>query len=369
MPKVSIVLPVYNGERYLRQAVDSILSQSCTDWELIIVDDCSVDKTADIVDQYCLFDSRIHVIHNKENQKLPKSLNIGFAAAKGQYLTWTSDDNRYMPNALETMAGYLDLHKDVYMVRGKMDIIDSNNSIIGQGEDYSNEKMYLYNCLGACFMYRGEVYQKIGDYNVDTFCVEDYDYWLRVLECFGSIASVNKTLYQYRRHQDSLSETRKKQVHDQLTKLRIRYIDQIIHVIYDNKPELCRIYYEMKKSEYMTKEAIEKFKQVIPELRGEAAITNNKYIVFGAGNYGEKAAMFLGNRAAFFADNNTDKVGKVKCGLKILSFQNMVRLSDKYHLLIAVAEKSIYEMIRQLYEAGIKEYSVYYAEEESQAEG
>lgn len=362
MAKVSIVLPVYNGERYLREAMDSILEQSYTDWELIVVDDCSVDRTAEIIDRYCLSDSRIHVIHNKKNQKLPQSLNIGFAASKGQYLTWTSDDNRYLPDALATMAGYLDVHNDVCMVRGKMDIIDSNGRVTEHWEDYSDEKMYSFNCLGACFMYRRAVREKIGDYNVDAFCVEDYDYWLRVLEGFGEIVPIDQILYQYRRHADSLSETRRKQVCDQLTKLRIRYADRIIHVLQNNKRELCRIYYEMRKSEYMTEEAVEKIKRIIPELCGETAIADKKYIVFGAGKYGEKAARLLGSRAVFFADNNTKKEGKIKCGLKILSFQNAICFSGKYTFLIAVSQKRIYEMIRQLWEVGIKQYSVYYEE-------
>ncbi len=78
MPKVSIVLPTYNGEKYIRESVESIINQSFTDWELIIVDDCSTDHTAMIVDQYASEDFRIKVIHNKKNQKLPQSLNIGF---------------------------------------------------------------------------------------------------------------------------------------------------------------------------------------------------------------------------------------------------------------------------------------------------
>ena len=103
MPKVSIVLPTYNGEKFIRESIDSILYQTFTDWELIIVNDCSTDGTPNIVNRYAASDSRIRVIHNKENQKLPESLNIGFREARGEYLTWTSDDNMYLPSALEKM--------------------------------------------------------------------------------------------------------------------------------------------------------------------------------------------------------------------------------------------------------------------------
>lgn len=359
MPKVSIILPTYNGEQYLRQSVDSILVQTCKDWELIIVDDCSTDGTAEIADAYCDTDSRIRVIHNAQNQKLPKSLNIGFAAAKGQYLTWTSDDNLYLPDAIAVMAGYLDTHGDIYMVRGMMDFIDGMGSITGQSESYDDEKMYDFNCVGACFLYRKEVREKVGDYDVDAFCVEDYDYWLRVLECFGKIAPINQILYQYRRHADSLSETRRKQVSDQLTKLRIRYINRIFEVIHGNKGALCRIYYEMRQSEYMTGEIEEKFKKTLPELCGEVFTTDKKYIIFGAGIWGERAAVSLGSRAAFFADSNPAKAGTLKCGLKILAFHDAVRLAGDYCFVIAVAKERIYEMILQLWDAGIREYCVF----------
>lgn len=360
MPKVSIVLPTYNGERYLRESIDSILSQSFTDWELIIVNDCSSDRTADIAEEYAASNNRIQVIHNIENQKLPKSLNIGFSAATGKYLTWTSDDNLYMPDALSVMAEYLDLHKNIYMVRTDMNIIDQMGRITGKTNPYSDEKLYTYNCLGACFLYRKEVRDEIGDYDADTFCVEDYDYWLRVLQKFGKIISINQILYQYRRHEGSLSETRKKQVSDELTKLRIRHLEKIFNVLQENPGELCRIYYDMKKSEYMTHEVTERFQEILPEVRGELPIANDrKYIIFGAGTYGQRAAEMLSDRVAFFADSNPAKAEKIKCGLRILPFEKAIGMREEYHFLIAIAKENIYEMITQLRDAGIKEYSVF----------
>ena len=112
MPKVSIVLPVYNGEKYLRESLDSILTQTFSDWELIIVNDCSTDGTQNIIEEYVSKDSRIRTIKNSINQKLPESLNIGFRISTGEYLTWTSDDNMYRPEALEVMTNYLDREKD-----------------------------------------------------------------------------------------------------------------------------------------------------------------------------------------------------------------------------------------------------------------
>lgn len=99
MPKISIILPTYNGQQYIGEAIESIIEQTFQDWELIIVDDCSSDNTLDIIRKYEKQDLRIKVIHNDVNKKLPASLNIGFKYAKGMYLTWTSDDNMYLPGA------------------------------------------------------------------------------------------------------------------------------------------------------------------------------------------------------------------------------------------------------------------------------
>lgn len=360
MPKVSIILPTYNGEKYLKQAIDSILAQTYVDWELILVNDCSTDTTADIVEQYVGSDARIRAIHNASNQKLPASLNIGFAAAQGEYFTWTSDDNLYLPEAIAVMTEYLDAYEDVYMVRASMEFIDAEDRVTGQSEVYTDKKMYAFNCLGACFMYRRAVRDKIGDYDVNTYCAEDYDYWLRVLQNFGTIMPIDRILYRYRRHGESLSETKRQQVVDQLTKLRARYIDKILNIYREDKGELCRIYYEMSKSQYMTTGIREKFKEAVPELVGEIPLEENReYIIFGAGVYGERAARCLGSRAAFFADSDPSKEGMIKEDIEVLAFQKAISISAEYGVMVAASGKRIYGMIRQLTEAGIKSYCLY----------
>src|ERR1017187_1387375 len=102
-PVISIVLPTYNGSKYIRTSIDSCLHQTFPNFELIIVNDCSTDDTASIVEEYVAKDDRIKIIHNIQNKKLPLSLNKGFEIAKGKYFTWTSDDNYYAPHALQTL--------------------------------------------------------------------------------------------------------------------------------------------------------------------------------------------------------------------------------------------------------------------------
>ena len=99
--KVSVVLPVYNGAKRVSKAIESVLSQSYTNLELIIVNDCSTDNTMEVLRGYADKDSRIKVYENEVNQKLPRTLNNGFSHVEGDYLTWTSDDNTYKLNAIE----------------------------------------------------------------------------------------------------------------------------------------------------------------------------------------------------------------------------------------------------------------------------
>ena len=105
-PLVSIVLPTYNGENFIAKAIESILKQTYTNFELIIVDDCSSDATNEIINSYAKKDARIRIIKNDVNKKLPASLNIGFDNAKGEYYTWSSDDNEYYPQAFEKMVDF-----------------------------------------------------------------------------------------------------------------------------------------------------------------------------------------------------------------------------------------------------------------------
>ena len=154
MPKISIILPTYNGQLYIREAIESVIKQIFKDWELIIVDDCSSDNTLDIIKEYEKLDSRIRVIHNEVNKKLPASLNIGFSYAKGEYFTWTSDDNLYLPSALYRMNLYLDENPDEIMVCTGYSIIDENKKVLYNAERYDSDNMFINNYVGACFLYR-----------------------------------------------------------------------------------------------------------------------------------------------------------------------------------------------------------------------
>lgn len=207
LPLISIILPVYNGEKYMRKSIESCLAQTWKNWELLIVDDGSTDQSAEIAKFYVQQDSRIRYYKNRKNMKLPRTLNHGFYHAKGEYLTWTSDDNYYDPEALERMANALMQEHCDFVFAGCRIIDDEERqlSTIVAPEDYKNA-IWDYDFVGACFLYTRKVYETIGGYDPNLFLGEDYDYWMRIFASF-EVTCIRDLLYSYRRHGRSLSAT------------------------------------------------------------------------------------------------------------------------------------------------------------------
>ena len=204
---VSIVLPVYNGEKYLSESIDSVIAQTYQDWELIIVDDCSTDSTPTIAKKYAQNDNRIKYYRNAENCKLPKSLNVGFSHTKGDYLTWTSDDNRYHANAIERMIAAMRENNCEFVFAAYTKIDENGNKIKDKVDKKDIVKMLpVQNVIGACFMYTRNVYETIGDYDTELFLAEDFDYWQRIYGHFNAVY-IREILYDYRLHDSTLTNT------------------------------------------------------------------------------------------------------------------------------------------------------------------
>jgi len=204
-PLVSIVLPTYKRAHLLAQAIRSVLAQTYTNLELIIVDDNSPDDTAAVVQSFD--DARIRYVKNEPNLKLPRALNKGFSLARGDYLTWTSDDNLFADNAIEKMvarlqAGACDFVYADYFLFAEQDAAGRPLDI---HHDRLPDTVQLEkgNHIGACFMYTRQVYEAIGDYDPELFLVEDYDYFIRVARRF-TLCHIPEPLYYFRRDDDTL---------------------------------------------------------------------------------------------------------------------------------------------------------------------
>ncbi len=200
---VSIILPVYNGEKHLSKSIESCLSQSYKNIELIIVNDCSTDLSLEIALVYKRKDNRIKVIDNNINKKLPASLNIGHENAKGVFLTWTSHDNFYEPNAIELLLNNL-IESKSDLVYSDMNLVYENSNKIKKRELNEIETLPFGNCVGASFLYKKEVFLELKGYNENFFLVEDYDFWLRAFLKF-KFYHVKEYLYNYTLQSESLT--------------------------------------------------------------------------------------------------------------------------------------------------------------------
>ena len=260
MPKVSIVLPSFNGSTYIKKSIESIINQGYTDWELIIVDDCSTDETLQIAYTYAEKDARIKVHHNETNQKLPESLNIGFRQAAGKYFTWTSDDNLYMPTTIGRLVEFMDTHPDCGLCYADYMAINAQGEEAKEYKMPEPEQIVTSNVVGACFMYRASVAHEIGEYDTSLFLAEDYDYWMRFART-SKLMHIPETLYLYREHENSLTQTRWQKVNDAVSKLWERNWEYILNALIEpvDKEAFLRKYYtfSLSKKEAMKKIARE----------------------------------------------------------------------------------------------------------------
>lgn len=211
-PVISIVLPTFNGSKYLEEAVLSCRCQTFCDWELIIVDDASTDSTPAIISRLMREDSRIQVVRHETNRKLPSALNTGFLLARGEFLTWTSDDNCYEPESLSKMLECLLAHPDIGVVYTDYSLIDEDSNTISKRIVVKDPCHLVYaNIVGPNFLYRRMVQEVLFGYEEGLFLAEDYDFWLRASICFRMMP-LHEVLYRYRQHSSSLSAQRREEI-------------------------------------------------------------------------------------------------------------------------------------------------------------
>ena len=204
-PLVSVVLPTYKRAHLLAQAIRSVLDQTYANLELIVVDDNSPDDTAAVVQSFD--DPRIHYAKNDPNLKLPRALNRGFSLARGDYLTWTSDDNLLAPTAIEKMVDVLSsgncdfVYADYWLFSEQ----DPDGRPLAPQHDRLPDNLQLDkgNHIGACFLYTRRLYESVGEYDPELFLVEDYDYFLRAARQFH-FCHLGEPLYYFRRDDATL---------------------------------------------------------------------------------------------------------------------------------------------------------------------
>jgi glycosyltransferase involved in cell wall biosynthesis len=205
--KISVIMTVFNRERYLNDAIKSVLAQTQKDFELIIWDDGSSDRSIEIAQRYAQQDTRIQFIA-AEHRGRGQALWAAHTKATGNYIGWLDSDDLLAPTALAKTSAILDTHPEIGVVYTNYFVIDQNNWIKRIGRTcylpYSKEK--LLSCLLTFHfrLMRRSVYEAVGGVDPNFNYAEDYNLCLKLSEV-TDIYHLKQPLYYYRKHPDSIS--------------------------------------------------------------------------------------------------------------------------------------------------------------------
>lgn len=187
MPKISILLPTYNGALYIEEAIESVLKQTYQDWELIILDDQSTDSTGEISKKYEKLDPRIKYVRNEKNLRLPANLNKGISLAHGSLIARIDEDDVWVDtDKLKKQMEFFDNGNDYVLVGASFEVVDEEGknirNVFPPTEDAAIRKIFLtYNpfCHSSVIFKKGTV-EKVGGYDSSIKYGEDYDLWLKM---------------------------------------------------------------------------------------------------------------------------------------------------------------------------------------------
>lgn len=229
MPKISVVMPAYNAEKYIAESINSILGQTYGDFEFVIINDCSQDRTEEIVLSYD--DPRIIYLKNEKNLGVAATLNKGLAIAKGEYIARMDADDISMPERFEKQVVYLDKNEDIVVLGCSIEQFSGEKNL-GVRRFASDAGAMALDMLFACglahpsVMMRTDVIRDLGGYDEEFNGLEDYDLWRRVLEKHN-ITTLPDILLRYRIHGSQVTQNPSARHLEQMRMLKTRQIQQL----------------------------------------------------------------------------------------------------------------------------------------------
>lgn len=199
-PKISVIMSVFNGEIYLSDAINSILNQTYSNFEFLIVDDGSTDSSREILKKFKKNDPRIRLFLNKKNIGLPAALNLAISKSNGKFIARMDSDDISLPNRFETQIDFLEKNPDIFLIGSSAIIIDEDGKRIGALRKFNNpkkvqKKLITHNPLiHPSIMFRTSKLR----YNPKFKYSQDYDFYLRALVSGKKITNLSDLLIKYR---------------------------------------------------------------------------------------------------------------------------------------------------------------------------
>lgn len=321
VPDVSILMPCYNAENTLKEALQSITAQTFRNYELVVVDDGSTDESLQLLNEWAERDERIHVI-SRTHSGIISSLNVGLAGCQADYIARMDADDRSHPERLAEQVAYLDSHPEVVVVscevrgfpqdqvrEGFRIYIDWLNSLV-TNEQIRREIFIESPLVHPSVVFRKDRIMQVGGYE-EHLWAEDYDLWLRLYLTEGQFAKVPKMLFEWR------------EIPDRLTRRDHRYaVENFLRA----------------KAFYLSQ----------GPLRGKDGV-----ILWGAGMMGRRLSKHLirqGCPLVAFIDIDPKKVRKTLRGVPVLPPEELIDLWGRYNdpgLLVAVGARDVRLILRQ----------------------
>ncbi len=215
MPLISVIMPVYNGARFLKKTLESLLAQTCTDWELIVVDDGSTDATPDVLAEY---DDRRFVKIRKANGGEASTRNVGLSHAQGEFIAFLDADDLYLPNALEDMSAFLTAHPEFDALFSDGYLCDENEHILSRLTEHRSG-LYTGNILEplvltadvitvpVCTLTRRAVIQQHQiEFDEQLVIGPDWDFWIRLAR-YARFGYLDQLTCMYRVHLTNITRT------------------------------------------------------------------------------------------------------------------------------------------------------------------
>ena len=227
-PAITVLMPVYNAERYIGEAIDSILRQTFTDFEFLIINDGSEDCSEEIILSY--HDPRIRYVKNEKNEKLITTLNKGISIAKAKYIARMDADDISNPNRLYTQFEFMEQHPEVALSGSWFEMVGHNSGIAKYAETHSE---IMIKMLHQChFCHPSVIMRKEAIDSFETkfdplfIHAEDYDFFARIGEKF-EVANIQEVLVKYRIHEQSISAQNKEMQHQNSLIIKKRLFQNI----------------------------------------------------------------------------------------------------------------------------------------------
>ncbi len=236
MPKISVVIPVYNAEPYLQEAMDSIVNQTFRDLEIICINDSSTDNSPAILESYAKQDSRVVILQNEVNLGIVDTLNKGLAAASGEFIARMDSDDIAELNRFQIQLDFMNLHPEIGICGSEVTKFGKVNRRVKL--PISSEEIRAALFFNCCLMHptvlmRADLLKK---YNLkyDRTCnnSEDFELWTRCAEFFD-LANIPRSLLKYRVHEKSISSSKEQEQKQKTLKIIKKQFERCFSLEFD----------------------------------------------------------------------------------------------------------------------------------------